>query len=105
MIISSSKFFVHIINKQSHDFFVQFGINEARAFVNLLVRIYSKKHSKPCDLYKLLSHQDCNFLGSRTFAPIATAHFFAQVTHTSCIEDNEGKHDAKGAKNFHKNGT
>ena len=33
----------------------------------------------------------------RTFAPIATAHFFAHVTHTSCIADHEGKHDAKGA--------
>ena len=31
----------------------------------------------------------------RTFAPIATAHFFAHVTHTSCIADHEGKHDAK----------
>ena len=33
----------------------------------------------------------------RTFAPIATAHFFAHVTHTSCIAGHEGKHDAKGA--------
>ena len=43
----------------------------------------------------------------RTFAPIATAHFFAHVTHTSCIADHEGKHDAKGAgaNIFHKNGT
>ena len=41
----------------------------------------------------------------RTFAPIATAHFFAHVTHTSCIADHEGKHDAKGANVFHKNGT
>ena len=40
----------------------------------------------------------------RTFAPIATAHFFAHVTHTSCIADHEGKHDAKGANIFHKNG-
>ena len=35
----------------------------------------------------------------RTFAPIATAHFFAHVTH------HEGKHYAKGANIFHKNGT
>ena len=41
----------------------------------------------------------------RTFAPIATAHFFAHVTHTSCIADHDGKHDAKGANVFHKNGT
>ena len=42
----------------------------------------------------------------RTFAPIATAHFFAHVTHTSCIADHEGKHDAKGANIFFaKNGT
>ena len=27
----------------------------------------------------------------RTFAPIDTAHFFAHVTHTSCIADQEGK--------------
>ena len=27
--------------------------------------------------------------------PIATAHFFAHVTHTSCIADHEGKHNAK----------
>ena len=41
----------------------------------------------------------------RTFAPIATAHFFAHVTHTSsCIADHEGKHDAKSANIFHKNG-
>ena len=37
--------------------------------------------------------------------PIATAHFFAHVTHTSCIADHEGKHDARGANIFHKNGT
>ena len=37
-----------------------------------------------------------------TFAPIATAHFFAHVTHTSCIADHESKHDAKGANIFHK---
>ena len=38
---------------------------------------------------------------------ITTAHFFAHVTHTSCIADGdqEGKHDAKGANIFHKNGT
>ena len=41
----------------------------------------------------------------RTFAPIATAHLFAHVTHTSFIVDHAGKHDAKGAKIFHKNGT
>ena len=41
----------------------------------------------------------------RTFASIATAHFFAHVTLTSCIADHEGKHDAKGANIFHKNGT
>ena len=45
------------------------------------------------------------FLDLRTFAPIATAHLFAHVTHTSCIADHEGKHDAKGANIFHKNGT
>ena len=27
----------------------------------------------------------------RTFAPIATAHFFAHVTHTSCMAGHEGK--------------
>ena len=32
--------------------------------------------------------------------PIATAHFFAHVTHTSCIADHEGQHDAKGANTF-----
>ena len=31
--------------------------------------------------------------------------FFAHVTHTSCIADHKGKHDAKGANIFHKNGT
>ena len=36
----------------------------------------------------------------RTFAPIATAHLFAHVTHTSFIVDHAGKHDAKGAKIF-----
>ena len=41
----------------------------------------------------------------RTFAPIVTAHLFAHVTHTSFIVDHARKHDAKGAKNFHKNGT
>ena len=44
----------------------------------------------------------------RTFAPIATAHFLAHVTQTSCIADHKGKHDAKktkGANIFHKNGT
>ena len=34
-----------------------------------------------------------HFVDLRTFAPIATAHFFAHVTHTSCIADDEGKHD------------
>ena len=46
-------------------------------------------------------HQDvlcCHFASVlRTFAPIATAHFFAHVTHTSCIADHKGKHDAEGA--------
>ena len=28
-----------------------------------------------------------------TLAPIAKGHFFAHVTHTSCIADDEGKHD------------
>ena len=46
----------------------------------------------------------------RTFAPIATAHFFAHVTHSSCIADYEGKQTwqlviNKGANIFHKNGT
>ena len=41
----------------------------------------------------------------RTFAPIATEDFLAHVTHTSCIADHKGKHDAKGANIFHKNGT
>ena len=36
----------------------------------------------------------------RAFAPIATAHVFALVTHTSCIADHEGKHDAKGVNLF-----
>ena len=40
----------------------------------------------------------------RTFALIATAHFFAHVTHTPCIADHQGKHDTKGANIFHKNG-
>ena len=40
----------------------------------------------------------------RMFTPIATAHFFAHVTHTSCIADHVGKHNAKGANIFHKNG-
>ena len=41
----------------------------------------------------------------RTFAPIATAHFFTHVTHTSCITVHKGKHDAKGANICQKNGT
>ena len=38
--------------------------------------------------------------GLRTFAPNATAHFSVHVTHTSCIADHEGKHNAKGANIF-----
>ena len=33
------------------------------------------------------------------------AHFFAHITHMPCIGDHEGKHDAKGANIFQKNGT
>ena len=32
--------------------------------------------------------------------PIATAHFFAHATHTSCIADHEGTHYAKGINIF-----
>ena len=40
----------------------------------------------------------------RTFAPIATAHFFAHVTHSSCIVDHEGKqtwHRVKRKSRWH----
>ena len=36
----------------------------------------------------------------RTFAPIATAHFFAHVTHSSCIADHEGNKHGIEAQTF-----
>ena len=55
--------------------------------------------------YLFLPHSSTSKKYLRTFAPIGTAHFFAHVTHTSCIADHEGKHDAEGANIFHNNGT
>ena len=36
----------------------------------------------------------------RTFAPIDTAHFFAHVTHSSCIADHEGNKHGITAQTF-----
>ena len=46
----------------------------------------------------LLTDQFRNHL--RTFAPIATAHFFAHVTHSSCIADHEGNKHGIEAQTF-----
>ena len=63
----------------------------------------------PLDSESALLEEDSSSSGGfselRMFAPIATAHFFSHVMHTSCIADHEGKHDTKGTNVFHKNGT
>ena len=44
--------------------------------------------------------QSVKTLKLRTFAPIATAHFFAHVTHSSCIADHEGNKHGIEAQTF-----
>ena len=73
---------------------------------NFMKNCIGQKLLIPKQMYGIFECINGNKIFSlRTFAPIATAHFFAHVTHTSCIADHEGKHDAKGANIFQKNGT
>ena len=72
---------------------LHFGDHGAKEMLGVLGSKGKERKKKKKELYL------------RTFAPIATAHIFAHVTHTSYIADQEGKHDAKGANIFHKNGT
>ena len=70
---------------------------KSRHVVCIVDQESSPLNLKTNPMYKISRHFD-QYL--RTFAPIATAHFFAHVTHSSCIADHEGNKHGIEAQTF-----